>query len=88
MGNLNTIIIPYLPSKFKPGDKVRLTGLIDHPEDNGKLFTIRALRPLQPLEKGSNPYCPSGRAYYLEEPLDWADWVYEERLKLDDGVQQ
>lgn len=69
---------PFTP-KFQPGDKAALTGLIGNPQDNGRQVTIKALRLLKPLEQ--NPHCPSGRAYYLEEPVSWADWVYEERLK-------
>ena len=63
--------------KYSIGDKVILTGLIDYPEDNGNTMTISGFRRLPP-----NRYCLSGRAYYFEEKIGWADWIYEERLRL------
>jgi len=63
--------------RYEIGDKVVFDGLVDYPEYNGTVVTIKAYRPLPP-----NVYCSSGHGYYLEEPIPWGDhYVYEERLR-------
>lgn len=66
--------------KFQPGNKAILANLVDNPQDNGKPVTIKAHRNCIP-----NEHNPSGRGYYLNEPIDWADYVYEERLEHDNS---
>lgn len=66
---------------FEIGQKVKFTGLLENPECNGQVVTIRDYRPCSRSE-----YCPSGRAYYLEEPLPGGgDWIYQERLTVITG---
>lgn len=62
---------------YKIGDTCVLTGLVEFPELNGTVVKISGYRPCD-----KTIYCESGRAYYLEQTLDWdLDWVFEERLR-------
>ncbi len=62
--------------RFHKGQRVKFTGLLDHPEYNGQEVVIRDYRPCN-----RSNYCPSGKAYYLVGGTPWGDdWVYQERL--------
>lgn len=62
--------------KFKEDDIVKLKGLEDYSQFNGKIVTITSIR--------ENGYY--GKAYYINsensEIMDNMNWVYEDRLEL------
>ena len=57
--------------KFKIGDELTLTGLVDFPEYNGQKVAIKAFR-----KDGDH-----GKAYYIDGEVNaMLNWVYEYRL--------